>query len=459
MERVHVSSKVWIDDKLIGNCDSLSAPHIYNLGSLKPGKHTLKISVDNNLPVNVGKNAHCVTDHTQTAWNGIIGKIELRKLPQNFIENVIAIPNSKNKSLELKTRINIGDANDFKLKYTITTPNNTNIIKESPLQNSEEVSTIFNFNSILNWDEFSPNIYKIKVEIIYNEQVMQEFNTQCGFYSHKIKDQQFYINGRPTLLRGTLDCATFPLTGYPNLSKKYWQNLFAVCKKMGINHIRYHSWTPPKVAFDVADEMGFYLQCEHAWTNLSDKKLQEYVMKETKRIIEQFGNHPSFMFAAYGNEPSGRGKNGGNWLEEWVTFARKTDYNRKFYTSAAGWATSSNSDYYDIMKGMRVYPWRAGLNSSINANPPESVSNFNTKTQTDKVKTFVAHETGEWCVFPDFNEIQLYTGFLKPINFEIFKKNMQDNNIYYKCEDIFNASGKLQTLCYKYEFEKLRRTS
>ena len=63
----------------LGSNNSLSTPHEYDLGTaLAPGKHRLTIRVDNRLVVDVGVNSHCVTDHTQGNWNGIVGAIELR---------------------------------------------------------------------------------------------------------------------------------------------------------------------------------------------------------------------------------------------------------------------------------------------------------------------------------------------------------------------------------------------
>ena len=33
----------------------------------------------------------------------------------------------------------------------------------------------------------------------------------------------------------------------------------------------------------------------------------------------------------------------------------------------------------------------------------------------------ISHEIGQWCVYPNFDEIPKYTGPLKPKNFEIFR--------------------------------------
>ena len=37
----------------------------------------------------------------------------------------------------------------------------------------------------------------------------------------------------------------------------------------------------------------------------------------------------------------------------------------------------------------------------------------------------VSHEIGQWCVYPNLEEIAKYTGVLKAKNFEIFRDTLQ----------------------------------
>ena len=71
-------TKGWIDGKPIGQSPILCTPQEYVLGTVEPGRHRLTIMVDNSrLPV-PGDN-HQTSDNTQGNWNGIIGRIELRR--------------------------------------------------------------------------------------------------------------------------------------------------------------------------------------------------------------------------------------------------------------------------------------------------------------------------------------------------------------------------------------------
>ncbi|MFG0251575.1 MAG: discoidin domain-containing protein, partial [Phycisphaerales bacterium JB038] len=70
----------------------------------------------------------------------------------------------------------------------------------------------------------------------------------------------------------------------------------------------------------------------------------------------------------------------------------------------------------------------------------------------------VAHEIGQWCAFPNFEEMGKYTGHLKPKNFEVFRELLAKNGLGHRERDFLMASGALQVLCYKAEIEAALRT-
>src|SRR6185437_5013999 len=70
----------------------------------------------------------------------------------------------------------------------------------------------------------------------------------------------------------------------------------------------------------------------------------------------------------------------------------------------------------------------------------------------------ISHEIGQWCVYPNFDEISKYTGYLKPRNFEIFRDSLNANGMGDQAHQFLLASGKLQALCYKEEIESALRT-
>jgi hypothetical protein len=71
----------------------------------------------------------------------------------------------------------------------------------------------------------------------------------------------------------------------------------------------------------------------------------------------------------------------------------------------------------------------------------------------------VSHEIGQWCVYPNFDEMAKYTGYLKPRNFEIFRDRLAEHHLLGQARQFLLASGKLQALCYKEDIESALRTA
>ena len=200
--------------------------------------------------------------------------------------------------------------------------------------------------------------------------------------------------------------------------------------------------------------MGIYLQVEcGGWTSLGDGTYSDlWFYKESDRILKEYGNHPSFCMMAYGNEPNG--PNQVKYLSKLIDYWKSKD-TRRVYTSSAGWPYVENADYWNPMEP-RIHRWAEGLNSIINAKAPSTDYDF-AHIIKKNIPT-VSHEVGQWSVYPNFKEIEKYTGVLKAKNFEIFQETLKDHHMADLAEDFLFASGRLQTLCYKAEIEAALRT-
>ncbi|MHC5100447.1 MAG: discoidin domain-containing protein, partial [Planctomycetota bacterium] len=304
------------------------------------------------------------------------------------------------------------------------------------------------------WDEFSPNVYQMKATVLADDS-KDEKTVSFGMRQFKAGGTQFVINGRKLFLRGTLECCIFPLTGYPPTDINEWARIIKVAQSHGLNHFRFHSWCPPRAAFEAADKLGFYFQVEGpVWGTVGDgDPVDDYIYTECERILKEYGNHPSFVMMAYGNEPWG--DNHEAYLNKLVKHLKAIDA-RHLYTAASGWAHVPQNQYHSDYKP-RVQLWNANLTSRINALPPETVTDYRDFVAKSKVP-IVSHEIGQWCAYPNYKEMKKYTGVVKPKNFEIFKQMLIDNHMLDQADDFLMASGKLQVLCYKEDIESALRT-
>jgi len=469
LERCHWETKVWVDGIAAGMQDSLCTPQRHDLSALlTPGRHVVTVRVDNSVKYDVGANAHSVSDHTQTNWNGLIGRIELQATEKIWIRDVQVYPDIHNKSAKLHITINnhLGRSANGTLSLRAKSWNTKQ--KHVPSQKSIEFTaspseTVFEVDykmgdDVLLWDAFSPALYKLTVSLnaTADDNVFYaEKTVTFGMRKFGARGTQFTINGKPTFLRGTLECCIFPLTGYPSMDVEAWLRTLRIAKAHGLNHLRFHSWCPPEAAFEAADRIGFIFQVEcAAWARIGDgQPIDTFIVAESDRILKEYGNHPSFCMLAYGNEPGG--PNQKRFLGELINSWIEKDP-RRLYTSAAGWPIIPESQYHST-PAPRGHQWGAGLRSRFNAHPPETSTDYRDFIQKYDVPV-VSHEIGQWCVYPNFEEIAKYKGVLQARNFEIFRDSLEAHHMLEQAENFLMASGKLQALLYKEEIESALRT-
>jgi len=459
LERTHWETTLFVNGKETGKNDALQTPHRYVID--ETGKLLVSLRVDNRVHIPVGVNAHSVSDHTQSNWNGIVGNITLTPRPTLYIDHIQVFPDVKNRKAKVVVALAGSDAGktaSITIKgnsFNGADPKELKTMKETIDANSAVFTCTLDMgDDMLTWSEFEPNLYQLDVELS-TKTGKDCKSTTFGMREFRAEGTQFHINGSPVFIRGTLECAIFPLTGYASMDPDYWTKIYRRCKEFGLNNVRFHSWCPPRVAFEMADRIGIYLQVEcGGWTSVGDGDyIDEWFYAESERIVKEFGNHPSFCMMAYGNEPGGR--NHVAYLTKFVDHWKAKDA-RRAYTSAAGWPFVPNADYWNT-PNPRIQAWGGGLRSIVNAQPPMSTYDFRTII-ADITMPVVSHEIGQWCVYPDLSEIARYTGVLKAKNFEIFKETLEARNMGDLAAKFLYASGRLQTLCYKADIEAAFRT-
>ncbi len=459
LERCHWKTTVWLDGQLIGSNDSLGTPHVHELGAgVKPGTHRLTICVDNRMIVPVGIDAHSASDHTQGNWNGIAGRIELQTTDPVWIDDVRIYPNVKDKTatVQISIRNLTQQSGDGTLTVAVPKSGQAQSYPISWTASGREATCTYKMGDDCElWDEFHPVTYQMAVTLD-GSGCTDQATVQFGMRQMGTKGTQIAINDKPTFLRGTLECCIFPLSGCPPTDVDSWKRIIDICKAHGLNHIRFHSWCPPEAAFVAADELGFYYHVEcSAWTTVGDDgPFDKWLYQESEAMVKAYGNHPSLTMMAYGNEPGGSQQN--RFLGDFVAYWKRKDP-RRLYTSAAGWPLLAENDYHST-PAPRIQQWGQGLDSRVNRKPPETTSDYSEFVRQHSDAPVISHEIGQWCVYPNFDEMNKYTGLLKAKNFEIFREQLDRNGMLHQARDFLMASGKLQALLYKEEIESALRT-
>ena len=485
MERTK-PTRVWVDNDLIGSSSDILTAQYYDLTrQMSPGRHVLTILVNNdNTSVPEGvTGSHAWTEHTQTNWNGIIGKFCLEAYNPLHIETVQVYPDVVLNKITVRVKLsNPGTVNEnakliFKADSWNTDVSHNVPSKSFPVTMKKGNNT-FEFtysmgSKTVYWSEFNPALYKLTVTLS-GKKVLDNTTVDFGMRKFSTQGTQFTINGTKTFLRGKHDACVFPLTGYPPMDIDSWQKIFRIAKSYNINFYRFHSWTPPLAAFEAADIEGIYLQPELPfWGSLSSNRntgLNSFLIKEGDNILDTYGNHASFVMFALGNELSGDFY----VMKELLSHFRSVDnrhlmaYGSNNYLGFRGQVPGE--DYY---AGCRVgadtdTTYRTHIRGSfsfadandggyINGRYPSTNVNYAGAISKCTVPA-IGTEVGQYQIYPNYSEIAKYTGVLKPWNFEVFRNRLKANGLRDQATEFFRASGALSAICYKADIEMALRT-
>ncbi|WP_431294393.1 sugar-binding domain-containing protein [Pedobacter sp. P26] len=465
LERVIWQTDVWVDGKKVnGKGESLSAPQEFDLSPfLKPGKHTITIRIDNSKKFDIG-DGHAYSAETQIIWNGVIGKVQLISRPSVYLKNIQVFTEEKLKRIKVVSEIENKFGQKLSSILNLTAINGqvkftrANIAVVLKPGENTIVSYIPISAPVNKWDEFNPSLYTLNASVKYANST-HSTSSSFAFRTVSSKGSQLLINDRPLFLRGTLECNIFPLTGFPPMEKAGWKKVFESAKAYGLNHLRFHSWCPPEAAFSAADEMGFYLQIElPAWSLKigTDKLADDFFDREASRIMQYYGNHPSFCFWSMGNEMQGNMK----WLSDEVIKLKALD-NRRMYTTTSytfekgfgDWPVSAD-DYFITQSSKKGWVRGQGI---FDVEAPSFNKDY-AKSVDSLPVPLITHEIGQYAVYPNINEIPKYTGVLAPLNFIAVKNDLEKKNMLALADDFTNASGKLAVLLYKEEIERALKT-
>lgn len=512
MERTRCS-EIWVNGVHVGCNQSLCTPHLYDLSEFAgDGVLDICIRIDNsNYPT---KGGHMTSPDTQTNWNGILGRFALEFHDTAHIMHVKAIPDAKHHEVRLEMQTSgiietmcishVWQDVNYNFDETNFFDSEESVFDVSYRSDGKAVVIVPLGEDAPLWDEYHPNICYMQIRPKgSNDRISVTF----GLTDFKAEGMQFSNHGFPAFLRGKHDGMIFPLTGAAPMDVNSWIEVFRIAKSYGINLYRYHTCCPPEAAFLAADLIGMYLAPEIPfWGTLTSDdgngcspEEYEYLKAEGKRILDTFGNHPSFAMFSLGNELWG----GKDKIREMLQYF-KQDEKRILFTQGC-----NNFQFFpgilpedDFFVGVRLDRERLIRGSYAMCDAPlghvqtmrpsamhcydgmirpdaamvrdmedtvrEIEIQYGTGVKTVQLaqdkeflipqKPVITHEIGQYCSYPDFREIEKYTGVLQARNFEVFRKRLEDTGMSDMADKFFRCSGQLAVQCYKEEVEAVMRS-
>ena len=137
-----------------------------------------------------------------------------------------------------------------------------------------------------------------------------------------------------------------------------------------------------------------------------DPVRDEFIIAEMNRVVSEYGNNPSFTMFCIGNE---LGNADFDVAKKWIADLKLKDSRRLYSVSTARKITSS--DDFIATHYIQGVGRTRGLNG---ATTDWDFEEFYSKMDIP----VIAHEIGQWPVYPQWSEIEKYNGVLKARNIE-----------------------------------------
>jgi len=409
LERCHWESRVWLDGHAVGTQDSLSAPHVYDLTpNATPGRHRLTIRVDNRPKFPLGDRVNAVREDTQTNWNGIVGRIELRGTARVWIEELRIYARAADRVARIRARIGnvVGKAVRVALIHQATERRRSPAPRVArttavamPGYTWVECALPLGDRARL-WDDLDPATYGLHTELSATDGTttwVHSEDSAFGLRDLSAGGHELRLNGRPMYLRGAIERGVFPLTGYPPMRAPEWERIFATARSYGLNHLRFDTWCPPGAAFEAADAAGFLLQVEAPFGAADagrSPERDEWVRQEVARILDAYGNHPSFALFCAGSGLAGDTSFG----ETLIRSSRARDPRRLYAASSGGSALPC--DDFVVLR-----------------NPP------------GREVPWIAHEFGPSGGYPELSDIGKLVGVLHPAGLVALQRRLNSSGL------------------------------
>lgn len=520
LERTRMT-KAWIDDAYVGEYDSLTTPHRFEIGTyIKNKTFKLTIMVSNtDYPTGGG---HLTSPDTQSNWCGITGEMAVKVYDEVNLRKVTTYGDIKEKTVAMKVQIQNCTDSEKELQLQVsgelyniegatgekTLPQTFSVMAAAGMSEADITYALGEDAKL--WSEYTPVVYKLEISVAGSREVL---TTSFGLREFGKDEHHFLINGVETYLRGKHDGMIFPLTGAAPTTLEEWIRVMGISKSYGMNHYRYHTCCPPKAAFEAADLLGIYMEPQIPfWGTLTavdeegyNEKEQSYLVEEGFRMLSEYGNHASYCMMSLGNELWGSSERmgeiirgyrekdprhlytqGSNNFQHFPVILPEDD----FWVGARLGAKNEDGTNYRLVRGsfatcdapigyiqLEEPSTRHNYDAAI---LPKNVASAQGSesgeieiqygTGVKKVKIgdgggglmpkipVVGHEIGQYAVYPNFKEIDKYTGVFRARNFEIFRERLEEKGMLNQAEDFFYCSGKLSVQCYKEELEGFHRS-
>lgn len=378
-------------------------------------------------------------------YSGIMRNVWLLALPQIQITNFKLDYQLSNNTATINYQI---ESNDNNTEFKITLLDHEKALISTTSKDTGRLTV----KKPHLWQPSDPYLYKIKIEMLQNDKVVDEYTDQIGIRTIKVVNDKILLNNQPIYLKGFGKHEDFNVLGKAT-NESIIKRDYECMKWIGANCFRSSHYPYAEEWYRYADKYGFLIIDEvpavglnrsvtnflnvtnsnqsHFFAAKTVPQLKQVHQQEIKEMIDRDQRHPSVIAWSLFNEPESTTPESYDYFKDIFTYAKKLDPQKRPYTGTLVMGSGPKVDRLhslcDIICLNRYYGWYvAGGPEIVNAKKM-LVDELNGWQNLKLNKPFIFTEFGADTLssshqLPDEMWSQEYQNEYYQMYFNIFKK-------------------------------------
>lgn len=162
--------------------------------------------------------------------------------------------------------------------------------------NDGEIIADFKVANANLWSPKNPNLYTLETKVFIDKKEVDRKTTNFGIRAFTFKNEQLYINGEKTFLRGVNRHQEYPFIGYALSDNAQYRDAKKI-KEAGFNYIRLSHYPQSPAFMDACDELGLVvIDAIMGWQYYGDNDpFRAYCYRSATELIRRDRNRPSVL--------------------------------------------------------------------------------------------------------------------------------------------------------------------
>jgi beta-galactosidase len=146
------------------------------------------------------------------------------------------------------------------------------------------------------WDLQHPNLYRVRVRLLREAQLIDQDERRFGFRSARFTDHGFELNGKIIKLRGLNRHQTYPFVGAAMPGRVQRRDAQILRQRLKCNIVRTSHYPQSRHFLDACDEIGLLVLEEiPGWQHIGDAAWKDLAVDNVRRMIRRDWNHPAVI--------------------------------------------------------------------------------------------------------------------------------------------------------------------